>query len=475
MSDLFLNLLIAQALMGAFDTIYHHELKVALPRCINASQELAIHAVRALLYAVLFAGLAWFEWGGLWVVALASIVVVEVVLTLWDFVLEDTTRLLPKTERITHTILAINGGAVFLLLALMLPGWFERPTAFYAMDYGWRSWFLSVAAVGVALSGIRDALAAWSVQRLNLDLDLDLGQPHCRLLISGGTGFIGSALCHELLRKGHNVTLITRRPVAAAIQFDGKLRALRSVTELSAYEHFDAVINLAGAPVVGPLWTKARKKILLSSRLDTTQDLLDFVKQAHTRPGVWIQASAIGYYGTQAHTALHEQSPGGDGFAADLCKRWEGLTDELDAYSVRCVTLRMGMVFGRSGGSLPPMLLSYRFGAGAVLGNGKQHLGWIHIEDLLRLIAQSVTDQSLHGVLNAVAPDSPTHAEFAHLAGRLLQRPVLLRIPASLLRRLLGEMASLFVDGPHIVPRRLQHMQFEYRFPDLRVALMDLT
>lgn len=475
MIDLFLYLLIAQALIGAFDTLYHHEFKVALPQKINARRELTIHAIRSLLYGVLFIGLAWFEWHGHFIWLLVVIVLVEVILTLWDFVIEDQTRLLPASERITHTILAINGGAAFVLLAITLPEWFGQPSQLQFVDYGWRSWFLLIAGVGVAVSGLRDGFAAWNIQRLDLRLNLDLGNGHKRLLISGGTGFIGSALCHELLLAGHNITVLSRTPVAAALQYSGKVRAVKSLAELSDDEYFDVVINLAGAPVVGPPWTKKRRAILSASRLDTTRELLDFVRRASQKPSVWIQASAIGFYGTHSDKPLDESDPAGQGFAAELCDRWETLTVELESLAIRRVILRFGMVFGRSGGALPMQLMSFRMGAGAILGDGQQRLSWIHIEDLLRLIALCISNPSIHGKINAVAPDSPSYEQFAKLAGSLLHRPVFLRIPAGLLRNLLGEMASLFVDGPEIQPTRLKNMNFEYRFPDLRSALMDLT
>ncbi len=474
MIDLMINLMIAQVLMGAFDTIYHHELKVALPQSRGASLELSIHALRAVLYSIVFIGLAWYQWGGYWVWLLVSIVLVEVVLTLWDFVIEDETRLLPKSERITHTLLAINGGAVFVLLATELPQWLVMPTAFYDIDYGWRSWFLTAGAIGVAISGIRDGFAAWAVQRLQLNLGLELGH-HRRLLVSGGTGFIGSALIHELLLASHDVTVISRHPVAAAVQFQGKVRAVRSTRELDASEKFDVIINLAGAPVVGLPWSLKRKKIITESRINVSNDLMDFVKRSQQKPALWVQASAIGYYGTDSQQSYDESSPAGQGFAAELCHQWEAVVSELDALSIRRVTLRFGLVFGRSGGSLPMMLLSYKFGMGAVIGNGKQHMGWIHIEDLLRLIALAISDESMHGTYNAVAPDCPTYRQFSQAVAHMLHRPLWLAIPANFLKALLGEMASMFVDGPRIVPGRLKLKNFEYRFPDLRSALMDLT
>ncbi|MGD8783579.1 MAG: TIGR01777 family oxidoreductase [Thioalkalispiraceae bacterium] len=474
MIELLLTLLIIQALLGAFDTLYHHELKVALPRQASAQTELILHAFRSILYAVLFIGLAWFEWQGSWVWLIVTIVLIELILTLWDFVVEDQTRQLPGSERITHTLLAINAGAIFLLLAFVLVDWQALPAQLVFIDYGWPSWLLSIAGIGVFLLGLRDGVAARNVSHLERSLDLDLGD-HKRLLISGGTGFIGTALCRELLNQGHNITLLSRQPIAASFKFDGKVRAIRSISELSKEEHFDVVINLAGAPVVGPLWTASRKAVLLGSRLNTTKDLLSFVRDASQKPQVWVQASAIGFYGPHRDHPVDENDEAGDGFAADLCQQWEELTDELESLSIRRVILRFGMVFGSSGGSLPMMLLSFRFGLGAILGNGQQHLSWIHLEDLLRLIAQAISDESIHGKINAVAPDNPTYQEFARLVGEQLHRPVFLRFPARLLRVFLGEMASLFVDGPKIRPTRLEKMNFNYHFSDLQSALKDLA
>jgi uncharacterized protein (TIGR01777 family) len=409
-----------------------------------------------------------------WVWVLVSLILVEVGLTLWDFVVEDSSRLLPNSERITHTLLAINGGAAFVLLALELPHWYSQTSALQAVDYGWQSWFLTAAAVGVAVSGVRDGLAAWQLQRMNLQLQLDLGG-HKRVLISGGSGFIGSALCRELLAGGHQLTVISRRPTAVALQFGGRVRAVADAAALSSDEVFDVIVNLAGAPIVGLPWSARRKRVLLHSRLHTTQQLLDFVARAHTHPTVWVQASAVGYYGAHSPIPLDENAAPGQGFAAELCEQWEALTAVLQTQNVRCITLRCGLVFGRSGGALPPLLLPFRFGLGAVVGDGQQYLSWIHIEDLLRLIAHSIADESVQGTVNAVAPDSPNYQAFTQLTGELLQRPVVLRIPAKVLRSLLGEMATLLVDGPHIQPQRLQQMAFEYRFPSLRSALMDLA
>jgi uncharacterized protein (TIGR01777 family) len=470
--DLVLTLLCAQAVLGAIDTIWHHELKVALPRDPEARLELWIHAVRAMLYGALFYGLAWYQWGGAWVLLLIAIVAVEVVLTLWDFLVEDRTRVLPSSERVLHTVLAINGGAVFCLLALQLPSWWALPTGWIAADYGLWSIALTLDAGGVTAPGLRDAWAAWTLQRAAPEVRLNLGAAR-RLLISGGTGFTGSALVRQLLREGHDVTLVTRYPIAAAVKFAGRVPAVRAASGLSAEERFDAIVNLAGAPVVGPRWSRERRRILLASRLHATRDLLDFVHRARQRPDVWLQASAVGYYGTEVADA-DELSARGCGFAALLCGRWEALAARVDALGVRRVTLRLGLVFGRTGGALGPLLPSYRVGFGAVLGSGTQRVAWIHLEDLLRLLARALRDPSLRGTINAVAPAAPMQREFARVAAELIGRPLWLRLPARPLRVLLGEMADLFVAGPRIRALRLP-AGFEFRYPLLRSALIDLV
>lgn len=473
MMTLFLDLLLVQSVLGAFDTLYHHEFKVALPQQPQAGRELLIHAVRALLYGVLFAGVAWYVWAGWWVAALVSLALVEFALTLWDFVIEDDTRLLPHSERITHTVLAVNGGAAFALLGTQLPEWAVLPTGLHTVDYGWKSWALSLAALGVAASGLRDVFAAWGVRRLRPGAGLELGLEHARVLVTGGTGFIGGALCRQLLAAGHSVTVITRRPLAAAVMFGGRARAIADAAELSREDTFDVVVNLSGAPVVGPLWTARRKALLLSSRVGATAGLLDFVRRAKQRPQVWIQASAVGYYGPMAARPLDERGASGSGFAAELCRKWEAAAD-VEQLGVRKVVLRFGLVLGRGGGVLPPLHRAYAWCVGPVLGNGRQRMSWIHIEDALRLIARAASDPAFEGIFNAVAPDAPTQREFALTACGLLHRPQWLRIPREYMTTALGEMAGLLVDGPLVVSARLQRAGFEFRFPELRVALMDL-
>ena len=473
--DLLLTLLIAQAVMGAFDTIYHHELTVALPAQASARNELKVHALRSIVYGVIFAGLAWFVFGGWWIVVLWMLVIIEVVLTLIDFLIEDHTRLLPQSERVLHTLLAIGGGAAFTLLALQTPRWWDMPTALAAADYGWKSWFLTLAAFAVTLSGLRDALAARALARMHEDAPLDVGAAHLRFLIAGGTGFIGTALTRGLVAGGHDVTLVARNPVRAAMQFSGAVRCIRAAAALSPAEHFDVVVNLAGAPVVGIPWTRARKRVLLESRLAPTADLLHYAGCATARPRVWIQASAIGYYGQNA-TNIDEHTPAPiNDFASEMCHRWEARAQACAALGIRYVALRFGLVMGRSGGSLPPLLMGLKLGAGSVIGTGRQFVSWIHLEDALDTIAHAIRDARFSGPVNAVAPEAVSYAVFMREAGAATHRPVWINIPERLLRALLGEMAIMLVEGPCVLPGKLRTLHHRYRFPTLRSALSDLV
>lgn len=470
-----LSLLIAQGVLGAIDTIYHHELKVALPRRPGAKQELGIHAVRALLYGVVFASISHVVFHGGWVTAIASLVVIEIGLTLWDFVVEDNSRKLPATERILHTVLAINGGALFGLYAWQLAMWWDFPSELVYVDYGWQGIVLTLFAAGVAASGIRDGLAAFRFGKAITVPNSFIGQPHQKFLVTGGTGFIGEALVNQLLDAGHEVTVLARDPLRAAYLFDGRARAIRNITQLDSAEHFDTVINLAGAPVVGPRWSEQRKEQLLTSRLGTTQALLNWFAQAKYSPSTWIQTSAIGYYGVRPPSEiLDEDSAQGTGFMAELCTRWEYTAQAIDSIGTRLVTLRFGLVFG-PGGALPALLLPYRLGFGGRLGDGRQVMSWIHRDDLLTLIAKVVQDGRMQGTYNAVAPEAVTQAQFAKTAGQVLLRPVWLHVPAALIRGMAGEMAQLFVDGQRVTPQRLLNQEFQFRHPTLLSALRDLA
>ncbi|WP_431824092.1 TIGR01777 family oxidoreductase [Burkholderia sp. F1] len=470
-----INLLIAQGLMGAFDTLYHHELTQDLPHHPRARLELTIHAVRSVLYGLVFASFANLAFHGAWGAAIAALLLVEVLLTLWDFIVEDQSRKLPATERVLHTLLAVNGGAFICTYAMQLVEWSHASTALLAADLGWRGWLLDLFAAGVTASGIRDGRAAWRMARRAPDVNPFAGQPLRNVLVTGGTGFIGERLVNQLLDAGHVVTLLARDPLRAAYLFRGRVRSVTSAGQLHPRDRFDTVINLAGTPVLGARWSKRRQARLLASRVGVTQSLLQWVEAAEIRPNTWIQASAIGYYGARApDERLDEDSRPGAGFMSELCRQWEASAQPLDRYGIRAVVLRLGLVFG-PGGALPPMLLPHYLGLGGRLGDGRQVMSWIHRDDALRVIARAMASHGMRGVYNAVAPGALSQREFARVAANVLRRPVWFHLPAAPLRRALGEMAELLLDGQRVMPARLQQDGFAFRFSTAEQALRDLT
>lgn len=296
-----------------------------------------------------------------------------------------------------------------------------------------------------------------------------------RVLITGGTGFIGEALVNQLLDAGHSVSVLTRDPLSAANLFNGRARCVHSFSELSHYEAFDVVINLAGAPVAGPRWTPKRQAQLLASRVGTTEALMTWLKNTEHKPALWIQASAIGFYGVRdASESLDEHASKGDGFMAELCARWEAAAQPATEFGVRQVVLRLGVVFG-PGGALTPLLLPFRLGFGGRMGDGRQIMSWVHRDDVLQVIARAFNDDSLRGTYNMVAPETVSQAAFAEQAGKVLKRPVWFHIPAAPVRALAGELAQLFFDGQRVVPQRLTEAGYTFRYPTLDAALRDLA
>lgn len=468
-------LLIAQAILGALDTVYHHELTVALPYRRGARLELSIHALRSCFYGVLFLGIAHFAFQGAWAVWIALLFALEIGLTLWDFVVEDRSRKLPPVERIMHTVLAINGGAFFAFYGAQLVQWYALPTALAPIDLGWQGWILTLFAIGVTASGIRDGVAAFRLQRQQARPNPFIDSPHRRVLVTGGTGFIGEHLVNQLLDAGHAVTVLTRDPLKAAYLFDGRARCVRTLAALSHDESFNVIINLAGAPIAGGPWRPKRKAQLLASRIGTTDALIAWLGQARHQPALWIQASAIGFYGVRdASERLDESASAGDGFMAELCVSWEKSAQPVAEQGIRQVVMRLGVVFG-PGGALLPLLLPFRLGFGGRMGDGKQIMSWVHRDDVMQIMGRAFTDVTMSGIYNVVAPEAISQGEFANKAGRILKRPVWLHVPAAPVRAVAGEMAQLFFDGQRVVPDRLTQAGYTFHYPTVDSALRDVA
>ncbi|WP_456405142.1 TIGR01777 family oxidoreductase [Thiolapillus sp.] len=296
-----------------------------------------------------------------------------------------------------------------------------------------------------------------------------------QILITGGTGFIGRQLCSRLQATGHHLTVLSRQPAERVRQLCGAVKPLTSLAQLNERDCFDAVVNLAGEAIIGPRWSKQRKQALWESRVALTRELVGWMAGAEQKPEVLISGSAVGYYGDQGERLLEENAPPVEqGFGQELCAAWEAAAREAEALGVRVCVLRTGPVLGRDGGMLQRMLLPFRLGLGGPIGDGRQWLAWIHIEDHLRMIEALLEAEAMQGSFNASAPSPVTSKEFAQVLGRALRRPAMLPAPAWLLKLAMGEQAEILLGSQRAVPVRFEQVGFEFRYPELQTALEEI-
>jgi len=287
-------------------------------------------------------------------------------------------------------------------------------------------------------------------------------------LITGGSGFIGSALCRSLVADGHRVTVLTRDIEQAR----GRVpEAVFLIDRLDFAENIDAVVNLAGENLAGGRWTAARKHEFVGSRIGTTKRLLDWIDRQDSAPAVLVSGSAIGWYGPRGDEELDEDADIGNDFSAHLCRDWEAEASKAEALGVRVCCVRTGIVLGADGGALKKMLLPFRAGIGGRMGSGRQWMSWITRADIVALIRWLIDHDSARGAYNGTAPAPVTNAEFARALGAALNRPTLLPTPASALKLLFGEMADILLTGQRVVPRRAMAEGFAFKYPELSAAL----
>jgi uncharacterized protein len=299
-----------------------------------------------------------------------------------------------------------------------------------------------------------------------------------RVFVTGATGFIGRALVPLLQREGHSVVAWARSEsrarslLGAGVEILGA--DLGSQTVADALSRCDAVVNLAGEPLMGGRWTAARRETLRKSRVGTTNMLVQAIAAASPRPGVLVSGSAVGYYGDRGDERLPETAaPGGD-FLSHLCQDWEAAAQKAEILGVRVVLLRTGVVLGRAGGALAQMLPPFQFGAGGPIGSGRQFLPWIHLHDLVKIISVALADSRYRGPVNGVAPEEVTSRGFAKALGRALRRPAILPLPSLLLRVIFGKAATVLLASQRVEPKVLAQATFEYEFPTLDAALKDI-
>lgn len=299
-----------------------------------------------------------------------------------------------------------------------------------------------------------------------------------KILITGGTGLLGRSLCKLLRQAGHEPVVLSRNAASARTRLDSGIEVIewqprRERIPLEALHGVGAVINLAGENIGAGRWTASRKEAILSSRVDTTRALVKAFCDLSTRPEVLISGSAVGYYGTHGDEELTETAPPGTDFLARVCQAWEEEAYKATKLGMRVVTLRTGIVLSNEGGSLPRMVLPFRWYLGGPLGSGKQWLSWVHLDDALEIIRFALEHPTLDGPINVTAPHPVRQREFASALGQVLKRPSWLRVPAVILKVALGEMAEMILTGQRVIPARLIDAGYRFRYSSLLDALKD--
>jgi uncharacterized protein len=309
-----------------------------------------------------------------------------------------------------------------------------------------------------------------------------------KIIISGGTGLIGSALAASLAQDGHKVLILSRNPQAytshlpsavQVVQWDGRTAAGWG----SLVDGADAVVNLAGESIAGDSmsalifkrWTPKYRGRLLTSRVDAGHAMLEAIQNAQVKPKVLVQASAVGYYGSRGDEELTEESGPGDDFLVRICTAWEASTAPVEKLGVRRVIIRTpGVVMSLAGGAFPFMLLPFKLFIGGPLGGGKQYFSWIHIQDEVKAIRFLIDRQDVSGVFNLAAPQVTTNAEFSKVLGKVMGRPSLIPVPSFALKLLFGAKAAILLVSTRQVPKRLQELGFMFDFPTAESAIADL-
>lgn len=289
-----------------------------------------------------------------------------------------------------------------------------------------------------------------------------------RILVTGGTGFVGQALCPALAAAGHDVVVLSRQARPRLPR--GARSAVTRLDDLDAAE-FDGVVNLAGAPIGDARWTESRKQLLLESRVGLTSRLVEWMERSTRRPGVLVSASAVGYYGEQGDRRITEDTAPTPGFTHDLCAAWERAATRAAGLGVRVCVMRIGVVLDRDGGALAKMLPAFRMGAGGRLGAGRHWFPWIHRDDVVAIVRWLLETPAARGAYNVGAPNPVTNAEFTRALGRALGRPTVLPMPEAALKLLFGEMSELLLVSDRMLPQRLLAEGFEFRHPELGPAL----
>ena len=466
-------ILALQMVMGAIDTLYHHEFTERLAWRGSQAGELKLHAIRNIAYAVAFTVLALFQPGGAFAIGLMILLIAEVGVTLRDFAEEDLTRKLPVTERLLHTLMTANYGVVLALLVPVLIGWSQGATTLSPVWYGYWSLFLLAGALAVTVFAARDFHAALRLPRLRRRpaTALYMRGPRKTWLITGGTGFIGRRLIEALHVGGHDIIVLTRNAATAALP--APVTLVTDLDQIPAEKRIDIVVNFAGEALAQGVWTKARKAEFRRSRIETTRALGRLFNRLHHRPTVLINGSAIGVYGIAPTGIIDEFTPleTDESFAQKLCKDWEAEAEKLRRPETRVVTLRIGMVLDRDGGALAQLLVPTELGGGATFGRGNFMMSWITRDDLVRMIQFAAQTPQIEGPLNGTAPTPVSNRDFTKAVAKALYRPTWVSIPTVLIKLMGGLGREILLADQDIRPRKARANGFKFLDPGIALAM----
>jgi uncharacterized protein (TIGR01777 family) len=304
-----------------------------------------------------------------------------------------------------------------------------------------------------------------------------------RIIITGGTGLVGKALAADMAADGHEVILLSRDPSKAenlpqgvrVVAWDAK--SAEGWSELA--DGADAIVNLAGENIGSSnllkiRWTAKRRKRIFNSRINAGNAVVEAVRLAQKKPGVVIQASAVGYYGPHDDKPFDESAPAGGDYLSKVCQEWEDSTKPVEAMGVRRVIVRSGVILSKRGGTLPLQMLPFYFFVGGPIGNGKQGFSWIHLQDEVKAIRCLIENQNTHGAYNLTGPVTVNNAQFGKALGKAMHRPSFFPLPGLFFKLAFGEASTILLDGQLPVPKRLLDAGYKFRFPDPEAALRDL-
>jgi uncharacterized protein len=296
-----------------------------------------------------------------------------------------------------------------------------------------------------------------------------------RILITGGTGFIGSLLIPRLTKEGNHVVVLTRNP--------GSMRVTSPVVEAEHWdgvhlgpwtnriERADAVVNLAGENIADKRWTHARKRELIDSRIQSTRAIIEAIRRAPKKPSVLINASAVGYYGSVEKVDVVENYSRGNDFLAELCWTWEQEARVVERLGVRLVMLRFGVILDRRAGALKKLTMPFRLFAGGWLGSGRQWFPWVHSDDVVGIILFALENRNVSGPVNVAAPELVTNKEFSQTLGKVMRRPCWAPVPGFVLRIALGELSGMILTGQRVIPEKILNAGYVFQYPKLTRSL----